>query len=100
MGIMFGVGAIGVLVLAALYRPSSPPPPDNLIDAGSCVVVEANQDAREVTCPDDGELGEVRIVRVLVAAAEDCPAGTAPHRDRQGRDIACLEPPGATVPER
>lgn len=100
IGIMFGIGALAVLVLAALARPPTVPPPDNLIDVGSCVVVEPNQDAREVTCPHPGVVGEVRVVRALVASAPECPAGTAAHRDRQGRGIACLEPPGATLPER
>lgn len=95
--IMFGIGALGVLVLAALARPSNPPPPDNLIDAGSCVVVEANGDAREVTCATGD--ATVRVVRSLVASAPECPSGTDAHRDRQGRGIACLEPPGATLPE-
>lgn len=104
MLVMFGVGATAVVVLAALTRPSETPPPDNLIDAGSCVVVEPNGDAREVSCPatdDDGGVGDVaavRVVRVLVESAPECPAGTDAHRDRQGRGIACLEPPGASVP--
>lgn len=100
MAIMFGGGAAVVLVLAALARPAETPPPDNLIGAGSCVVVEANNDAREVACPtDDAVVGAVRVVRTLVASATECPAGTAAHRDRQGRGIACLEPAGVAIPD-
>jgi len=97
MATMAGIGVAVVIALAAFARPSEPPPPDNLIDAGSCVIVEANTDAREVTCPADGIMGPVRVVRELVASPPECPMGTDAHRDRQGRGIACLEPPGATI---
>ncbi|MFV0309058.1 MAG: J domain-containing protein [Desertimonas sp.] len=97
--VMFGVGAVAVIVLAALADPTEPPPPDNLIDAGSCVVVERNGDAREVTCVGgDADTAGVRVVVALVASAPECPAATDAHRDRQGRGIACLAPPGATLP--
>ena len=99
MATMAGVGAVVVAVLAAFARPAEPPAPDNLIGAGSCVVVESNMDAREVTCPAPGatSMDAVRVVRALVASTLECPMGTDAHRDRQGRGIACLEPVGAMV---
>lgn len=83
------VGAGIVLVGAALYEPRTDPPPDNLLVPGSCVEIEGNGDAREVTCQDiAGEL----VVRVLLPVGERCPDGTAEYRDRQGRGLACVEP--------
>lgn len=89
MGVMAAVGAAVVIALAALARPTPPPPPDNLLEPGSCVEIEVNGDAREITC--SGAVGE-RVVRALVARPERCPVGTEARRDRQGRGTACLEP--------
>ena len=77
MATMAGIGAAVVIALAVFARPSETPPPDNLIDAGSCVIVEANTDAREVTCPGDvGIMGSgVRVVRELVASVAGVPDG-------------------------
>ena len=106
MATMAGIGAMVVVVLAAFARPSEPPAPDNLIGTGSCVIVEANLDAREVTCPADGAsetgtgIGAVRVVRELVASTPECPMGTDAHRDRQGRGIACLSRPARPFPAR
>lgn len=86
--VMFLLGVAVVLVGAVLYEPASDPPPDNLLDAGSCVVIEANGDAREVTCGD----GESLVVQALVPIDDECPTGTAGYRDRQGRGLACVTP--------
>ena len=83
---MAGLGAAVVLVGAALYEPAGPEPPDNLLESGSCVTIEANGDAREVTCSGDDQL----VVETLVAIGDRCPDGTAGHRDRQGRGLACV----------
>ena len=51
--LMLGMAAVGVAVVlvgAALYEPAGPARPDNLLEPGSCVVIEANGDAREITC--------------------------------------------------
>lgn len=85
---MAAVGVSVVLVGAALYEPAADPPPDNLLGPGSCVVIEANGDAREVTC---STAAESRVVAALVAFDEPCPAGTEGYRDRQGRGTACVE---------
>lgn len=94
--VMAGLGASVVLVLAALAGPTTPRQPDNLLERGSCVVVEANGDAAEVTC--SGAAGE-RVVAALVGGPESCPPGTEAHRDRQGRGTACLERVATTAPE-
>jgi hypothetical protein len=84
---MFILGATVVLVGAALYRPKPPAPPDNLLEPGSCVVIETNGDAREVNCT--GGPGEL-VVAELVGMDDRCPGGQAGHRDRQGRGLACV----------
>lgn len=85
---MAAFGATVVLVGAALYEPAGPERPDNLLGPGSCVEIEANGDAREVTCTGDDQL----VVEVLVPIDGRCPDGTAGHRDRQGRGLACVAP--------
>jgi hypothetical protein len=81
------LGAAVVLGAAALSEPSEPPRPDNLLEPGSCVAIEANNDAREVTCAGTGnEL----VVRQLVPLDGVCPAGLAAYRDRQGMGYACV----------
>jgi molecular chaperone DnaJ len=83
---MAGLGSAIVLVGAALYEPAGPEPPDNLLEPGSCVTIEANGDARELTCTGDDPL----VVEVLVPTGDRCPDRTAGHRDRQGRGLACV----------
>ncbi len=85
--VMFLLGAAVVLVGAALYEPKAPAPPDNLLAPGSCVMIEANGDAREINCT--GAPGEL-VVDALVGMDERCPAGAAGYRDRQGRGLACV----------
>ena len=75
-----------VLLLNALSGPAVPIGPDGLWQAGSCVVVDANQLAVEVDC-----LGEhTGVVRTLVGFDMTCPTDTQPIRDRQGMGIACV----------
>jgi molecular chaperone DnaJ len=86
---MAAVGATVVLVGAALYEPGSDAPPDNVLQPGSCVVVEPNRDAREVNC--SGAADELEVVSI-VAVDERCPDGLAAYRDRQGLGMACVRP--------
>jgi molecular chaperone DnaJ len=89
-GVMFAIGAIVVLIGAALYEPGTDPPPDNVLEPGSCVVVEQNRDVREVNCT--GSADEL-VVATLVAVDEICPDGLAAYRDRQGLGMACIRLP-------
>jgi hypothetical protein len=85
--VMFLLGTAVVLIGAALYHPKDPGPPDNLLEPGSCVTIEANGDAREINCTTaPGEL----VVTALIGMDELCPTGTEGHRDRQGRGQACV----------
>ena len=89
--VMAAVGATVVLIGAAFYEPGTDPPPDNLLEPGSCVTIEANGDAREVNCT--GSEDELVVDR-LVAVDERCPGGLAAYRDRQGLGMACVRVPG------
>jgi DnaJ domain len=84
---MAGVGIAVVLVGAVLYEPAGPVRPDNLLEPGSCVTIEANGDAREITCTG---LADELVVRVLLPLEGPCPTGTVGYRDRQGRGLACV----------
>lgn len=88
MGVMAAVG-IAVVILGAAFRgPDTLRPPDGVVGPGSCVAIESNGDAREVNCTGAGDL----VVAVVVGFDATCPAGTAPHRDRQGLGIVCVIP--------
>ena len=81
------LAGIGIVLLGVLtYTPSNPGPPDNLLEPGSCVVLEDNGDASEVNCDTrhDG------VVESLLTADQRCPAEGEPHRDRQGLGVVCL----------
>jgi hypothetical protein len=83
---VLGVGA--VLLSATRDSTRGPEPPDGIIRPGSCVVIEANGDAREVACDAEGEPSVV--VELLVPLDASCPSGTVGHRDRLGLGIACV----------
>ena len=75
------VGGAFVLAAAALTKPSDPPRPDNVLEPGSCVVIEANGDAREVTCA--GTADDLVVDRVVPLDGR-APSGLSAYRDRQG----------------
>jgi molecular chaperone DnaJ len=78
---------IGIVLLGVLtYEPSKPGPPDNVLQKGSCVVIEDNGDASEVNCDTDHD----GVVEVLIVADERCPVDLEPHRDRQGLGVVCV----------
>lgn len=83
---MAAVG-IGIVMLGVFtYEPSEPGPPDNLLEAGSCVVIEDNGDASEVNCTVDHD----GVVESMIGADERCPVEFEPHRDRQGLGVVCV----------
>lgn len=96
VGVLAVLGTGGVLAGAALRSPSTPARPDNVLRPGSCVTIEANRDAREVTCSGVDDL----VVVELVAFDGVCPAGLSAYRDRQGMGFACVSRRTTTsVPE-
>ncbi len=82
------VVGIGIVLLGVFtYKPSKPGPPDNVLEKGSCVVIQDNGDAAEVNCDTDHD----GVVESLVGADELCPAGLEPHRDQQGLGVVCVQ---------
>lgn len=90
LAVMGTIGVSFVLVSAALTEDDPTRAPDGIIESGSCVTLEPNSDAREVSCTGDPTTD--RVVRVLVPLDAECPVGTEPHRDRLGLGVACLLP--------
>lgn len=87
MLILAAVGSIAVLTAHASTTPDVPFAPDQLLQAGSCVEFDQNNDAVEVLCtgPHDG------VVRQFVPIDHSCPMDTEAHRDRQGMGKACVD---------
>lgn len=92
----FPFGAFAGLVLVAMVltfiasgianRDGGADPVDPIMRQGDCVVIEPNLDARKVRC-DGAHDG---VVSAFVPFDDECPAGTAAHRDRQGMGTACI----------
>jgi DnaJ domain len=83
---MTAVG-IGIVLLGVFtYKPSPPGPPDNVLQAGSCVVIEENGDASEVGCEADHD----GVVASVINADERCPLEFEQHPDRLGLGAACV----------
>jgi curved DNA-binding protein CbpA len=80
------VGIVIVLLGVFTYTPSTPGPPDNVLQAGSCVVIEENGDASEVNCDTDHD----GVVESLIGNDERCPTEFEPHRDSQGLGVVCV----------
>lgn len=87
MLVLAAVGSIAVLTAHAGRDPDVPFAPDQLLQPGSCVVIDQNGDAVEVMCtePHDG------VVRQFVPIDQTCPMDTESHRDRQGMGTACVD---------
>ncbi len=95
VGFFAVLAIIGVVVLAQFTEPGEPRGPDGIIQIGSCVTIEPNGDAREVSCTDD--LAVDLKVEAFVPFSDSCPGGTVAHRDRQGMGVACVaDPPAPT----
>jgi molecular chaperone DnaJ len=77
-----GIAFLGVLT----YQPAKPGPPDQLLQPGSCVVIEDNGDAAEVNCDADHD----GVVSSLIVTGLTCPTADEPHNDRQGLGVACI----------
>lgn len=80
------VGIAIVLFGVFTYTPPTPGPPDNVLQAGSCVVIEENGDASEVNCETDHD----GVVESLIGTGERCPVEFEPHRDSQGLGVVCV----------
>lgn len=88
MAVMAVAGSVIVLIGHAVTKPPAPGTPDQLITAGSCVDIDSQQMAVEVSCSGPHQA----VVTQLIATDRTCPTGTEAHRDRQGMGIACVVP--------
>jgi hypothetical protein len=81
------VAGIAIVILGVLTtNDPKPRPPDNVLEAGSCVVITDNGDAAEVDCADD----HMGVVVNRLADDELCATDTEPHRDQQGLGTVCV----------
>jgi molecular chaperone DnaJ len=87
MSVIALIGVVLVLVVSIFSDPGKEMPPDQLLQSGSCVLIEPDQSVREVSCSDahDG------VVRQLIGFDMTCPGQSQPYRDRQGMGIACVD---------
>lgn len=79
-------GSLVVLVLSLFSSPQPPGAPDNVLQGGSCVNIDAGGDAFEVNC----DQRHMAVVERLVPFDAVCPMDTELHRDRQGMGNACV----------
>ncbi len=80
---------VGILVLAQFSGIDDDVGPDGILRNGDCVEIQANGDAREISCVGELDL----VVRAFVPFDGTCPGLTEPHRDQQGMGVACVELP-------
>jgi molecular chaperone DnaJ len=80
------IAALLVLIAHAFTEPAEPGVPDQLLQNGSCVQIDRESFAVEVSCagPHDG------VVQAFVAIDQTCPATMSSHLDRQGMGRACV----------
>ncbi|MDP5108372.1 MAG: J domain-containing protein [Ilumatobacteraceae bacterium] len=87
LGLLFIVcGSIVVLILSLCSSQQPPGAPDNVLQGGSCVNIDAGGDAFEVNC----DKPHMAVVQRLVPFDAVCPMDTELHRDRQGMGNACV----------
>jgi DnaJ-domain-containing protein 1 len=92
MSVVAIIGIALVVIVSILSDPPTEAPPDQLLQSGSCVVIEPGQSVREVSCNGDHD----GVVRQLVGFDVRCPGDSLPYRDRQGMGTACVD----LVPDR
>lgn len=84
---MLAIGVAAVIGLSFVSTEAVEAPPDQLLQAGSCVVIDDTDAVSEVSCAAEHDA----VVRQLVAFDRTCPTGTETFRDRQGMGLACVE---------
>lgn len=87
---MVAVGVLAsaaVLIINGMSDPPAPGVPDQLLEAGSCVVIDRERFAVEVSCGAPHEY----VVRQFIAIDRSCPMTMQSFRDRQGMGLACVD---------
>jgi len=80
-------GSLVVLILSLFSSPQPPGAPDNVLQSGSCVNIDAGGAVFEVNCDKPHKA----VVEKLVPFDAVCPMDTELHRDRQGMGNACVK---------
>lgn len=80
------VGVVAVLFLNAFATDSVEPRPDNLLQSGSCVVIDPAGFAVETLCSETHDA----VVERFIAIGGVCPSVTEAVRDKQGMGMACI----------
>jgi len=88
MSVIAIIGVVAVLLVGIFSDPGEEAPPDQLIQTGSCVLIETDQSVREVSCSEEHD----GVVRQLIGFDMTCPGQSQPYRDRQGMGTACVVP--------
>lgn len=88
MSVIAILGVVAVLLVGIFSDPGDEAPPDQLLQAGSCVSIEPDQSVREVSCSGEYD----GVVRQLIGFDMTCPGESLPYRDRQGMGTACVDP--------
>ncbi len=88
MSVIAIIGVAAVLLVGIFSDPGEEAPPDQLLQAGSCVLIEDDQSVREVSCSAEHD----GVVRQLIGFDMTCPGESQPFRDRQGMGTACVIP--------
>lgn len=87
MVVMAVVGSAVILFAAAFNDSPSAEPPDGILRAGSCVIIESNLDVREVACTGVDDI----VVELVIPTDATCPTGLGTFRDRLGLGKVCIE---------
>ncbi len=92
--IVAAVIAIVVVVIAdTVTSPATPGKPDQVLSVGSCVNINAQMQAVEVSCSDPHDA----VVGQFLATDQNCPVNMEPYQDRQGMGLACVVRVGETA---
>lgn len=86
--VMVVIGIVAVLFLQAVSDPPVPGVPDQILEPGSCVVIDAQQLAVEVACAGPHDY----VVTRFIPTDGQCPLGVASFKDRQGMGAVCVVP--------
>lgn len=81
------LAVVVVLVLHAMSDPPAPGVPDQILEPGSCVVIDDRQLAVEVACGGPHDY----VVVQFIPTDRQCPIGVPSFKDRQGMGVACLQ---------
>lgn len=80
------IGMVLILVLHQFSDPPAPGVPDQLLEPGSCVVINPQGLAVEVSCAAEHEF----VVSRFIPSDRSCPMDTRTFPDRQGMGLACV----------